>query len=118
MYEGIVDETCTVELVNSVVEGNSATITFRGVGSAITGYTCKLDGDNLPECMFLKSLCMYSSVNSHGVIAYQCFFLSRFQYLLQLYCSLLLYLCPFISPVYLSFPFVFLLTPTEQLIRF
>ena len=49
---GIVDETCTVELVNSVVEGNSATITFRGVGSEITGFTCKLDGINQPECKF------------------------------------------------------------------
>jgi len=53
---GDVDETCTVEFVDTVVKGNSATIIFRGVGSAITGYKCKLNGEVLPECMFLKSL--------------------------------------------------------------
>jgi len=52
---GIVDETCTVELVYANVEGNSATIVFRGVGFAISGYKCKLNGERLAQCMFLKS---------------------------------------------------------------
>ena len=41
-----------MELIGEIeVSGNSATFSFRGVGSAITGYICKLDGRVLPNCM-------------------------------------------------------------------
>ena len=44
-------EVCTVELVEPIeVDGNSATFTFRGVGSDITGFECKLDKAILPNC--------------------------------------------------------------------
>ena len=40
-----------MELIGEIeVSGNSATFSFRGVGSGITGYTCKLDGIVLPNC--------------------------------------------------------------------
>ena len=43
---------CTVELVGEIeVEINSATYSFSGVGSDITGFVCKLDGETLPDCM-------------------------------------------------------------------
>ena len=43
---------CTVELAGEIqVERNSATYAFTGIGSDITGYTCKLDGIILPDCM-------------------------------------------------------------------
>jgi hypothetical protein len=42
---------CTVELVGEIeVDRNSATYSFSGVGSDITGYVCKLDGVTLPDC--------------------------------------------------------------------
>ncbi|CAI8047420.1 Deleted in malignant brain tumors 1 protein [Geodia barretti] len=42
---------CTVELVGEIeVEINSATYSFSGVGSDITGFVCKLDGVTLPDC--------------------------------------------------------------------
>ena len=42
-----------MELVGLVaVDGSSATIVFRGVGSGITGFLCKLDGITLPELEF------------------------------------------------------------------
>ena len=34
------------------VTGNSATYSFSGVGTGISGYICKLDGVVLPDCMF------------------------------------------------------------------
>ena len=44
-------EVCTVELIGEIeVSGNSATFLFRGVGSGITGYICKLNGIVLPNC--------------------------------------------------------------------
>lgn len=47
----VVSDFCTVELVGSIeVMGNTATYAFRGVGSGITGYVCKLNGDVLPDC--------------------------------------------------------------------
>ena len=53
---------CTVELVGQVeVNGDTATYSFTGVGSGITGYTCKLDGTTLPDCMlysFILCLCV------------------------------------------------------------
>ena len=64
-------EVCTVELVGDIdVDGASATFMFRDVGSAIAGYTCKLDGTVLPNCMPLNiaiaqtttvSICTYPS---------------------------------------------------------
>ena len=33
------------------VTGNSATYSFSGVGTGISGYICKLDGVVLPDCM-------------------------------------------------------------------
>ena len=40
-----------MELIGEIeVSGNSATFSFRGVGSGITGYICKLDGRVLPNC--------------------------------------------------------------------
>ena len=42
-----------MELVGSVaVDGSSATIVFRGVGSGMTGFLCKMDGVILPVCEF------------------------------------------------------------------
>ena len=42
-----------MELVGSVaVDGSSATVVFRGVGSGITSFLCKLDGIPLPESEF------------------------------------------------------------------
>ena len=35
------------------VTGSSATYSLTGVGSGITTYICKLDGDVLPDCMLL-----------------------------------------------------------------
>ena len=47
----VVSALCTVELVGSIeVTGNTATFAFRGVGSGITGYICKLNGNILPDC--------------------------------------------------------------------
>ena len=47
----VVSDYCTVELVGSIeVMGNTATYAFRGVGSGITGYICKLNGHLLPDC--------------------------------------------------------------------
>ena len=41
-----------MELIGEIeVSGNSATFSFRGVGSGITRYICKLDGRVLPNCM-------------------------------------------------------------------
>ena len=59
-------EVCTVELVGDIeVDGTSATFVFRGVGSGITGYTCKLDGIVLPNCMSLSnSVSSKSSVSN------------------------------------------------------
>ena len=49
----IVSERCSVELVGSVaVDGSSATVVFRGVGSGMIGFFCKMDGVVLPECEF------------------------------------------------------------------
>ena len=49
-------DVCTVELVGDIgVDGTSATFVFRGVGSGITGYTCKLDGTVLQNCMPLSN---------------------------------------------------------------
>ena len=46
---------CTVELDSIEVNGTSATYAFHGVGSNITGFTCKLDGVLLLDCMPLLS---------------------------------------------------------------
>ena len=46
----IITEECTAELVEIIVERNTATYSFRGIGSGITGYTCKLDSATLPDC--------------------------------------------------------------------
>ena len=47
----VISDYCTVELVGSIeVTGNTATFEFRGVGSGITGYICKLNGSILPDC--------------------------------------------------------------------
>ena len=52
-----ITEVCTVELDGEIeVERNSATYSFRGVGSSITGYICKLDGIVLPNCMLQTSI--------------------------------------------------------------
>ena len=57
----VVSDYCTVELVGSIeVTGNTATFEFRGVGSGITGYICKLNGRTLPDC---KS--KYSTTTHH-----------------------------------------------------
>ena len=46
-----------MELMNSVIiEDTSATINFRGVGSGITRFICKLDGVVLNQCEFHKIL--------------------------------------------------------------
>ena len=51
IYIVVASEICTVELVGSIeVNGNSATYRFRGVGSNITRYICKLNGQILPDC--------------------------------------------------------------------
>ena len=48
-----VSERCSVELVDLVaVDGSSATVVFRGVGTGIDGFLCRLDGGTLPECKF------------------------------------------------------------------
>ena len=109
--EGIVDETCSVELVNSVVVGNSATITFRGVGSEITGFICKLDGSNLPECMFLISWYMYSYVSSHAWCrsSYMQLFCLRFMIL----STGVLLIMSSLLPMYHHFSLLFLLPPTS-----
>jgi hypothetical protein len=45
-------EVCTVELDGQIeVTGNSATYSFSGVGTGISGYICKLDGVVLPDCL-------------------------------------------------------------------
>ena len=55
-----VSEVCSVELVGSVaVNGNSATLVFRGVGSGITSFLCKVDGIIFPECEF--NLAIYNN---------------------------------------------------------
>ena len=52
----VVSDLCTVELVESIeVTGNTATFAFRGVGSGMTGYICKLNGTVLHNC---KSKCV------------------------------------------------------------
>ena len=46
-----ITEECTVELVGDiVVQKNSASFSFRGVGSQITRYICKVDGVIQPDC--------------------------------------------------------------------
>ena len=53
-------EVCTVELIGEIgVSGNSATFSFRGVGSGITRYICKLDGRVLPNCTLAIAIAMY-----------------------------------------------------------
>ena len=48
-----VSERCSVDLVGLVaVDGSSATVVFRGVGSGIDSFLCRLDGVTLPECEF------------------------------------------------------------------
>ena len=48
-----VSEKCSVELVDLVaVDGSSATVVFRGVGTGIDCFLCRLDGGTLPECEF------------------------------------------------------------------
>ena len=51
-----ISERCTVELVEIIVKRNTATYSFRGIGSGITGYTCKLDSVTLPDCMLTLHL--------------------------------------------------------------
>ena len=64
----VVSDYCTVELVGSIeVTGNTATFEFRGVGSGITGYICKLNGRILPDC---KS--KYSTTTHHIMIDSNC----------------------------------------------
>ena len=47
----VASEVCTVELVGSIeVNGNTATYAFRGVGSDISRFICKLNGQFLPNC--------------------------------------------------------------------
>ena len=58
-------EVCTVELVGDIeVDGTSATFVFRGVGSGITRYTCKLDGTVLPNCMSLNIAIAQTTVST------------------------------------------------------
>ena len=48
-----VSEKCSVDLVGLVaVDGSSATVVFRGVGSGIDCFLCRLDGVTLSECEF------------------------------------------------------------------
>ena len=55
------DEVCTVELVGPIqVTGNSAAFDFRGVGSNILSYVCKLDGVQVDNCM-LFIMCVYET---------------------------------------------------------
>ena len=50
-----ITEECTVELVGDiVVQRNSASFSFRGVGSLITRYICKVDGVIQPDCTLHK----------------------------------------------------------------
>ena len=50
-----VSETCSVvQLGPALVHGNSAVVVFRGLGSGITGFLCRLDGVTLPECELNK----------------------------------------------------------------
>ena len=45
-------DVCTVELVEPIeVTGSSAAFSVRGVGSGIVGFSCKLDGAQLDNCM-------------------------------------------------------------------
>ena len=54
-------EVCTVELVGDIeVTGDAAIYSFRGVGSGIKSYFCKLDGVLLPDCM----CCLPSTLNN------------------------------------------------------
>ena len=51
----VVEEVCTVELEEPIaVTGSSATFSFRGVGSDIVGFSCKLDGDQLANCVLTQ----------------------------------------------------------------
>ena len=38
------------------VDGDSATYTLRGVGTGITSFICKLDGEILPDCMLITAM--------------------------------------------------------------
>ena len=45
-------DVCTVELEEPIaVAGNSAAFDIRGVGSNIVSFVCKLDGNQLANCM-------------------------------------------------------------------
>ena len=64
----MVSDYCTVELVGSIeVTGNTATFEFRGVGSGITGYICKLNGSTLPDC---KSKYSDTCTTTHQIMSY------------------------------------------------
>ena len=48
---------CTVELDGEIeVDGNSATYSLRDVGTGITNFICKLDGNTLPDCMSINAM--------------------------------------------------------------
>ena len=56
IFFAVVSGLCTVELVGSIeVTGNASTFAFRGVGSGMTGYICKLNGTVQQDC---KSKCV------------------------------------------------------------
>ena len=59
LFVYFITEVCTVQLDGQIeVTGSSATYSFTGVGSGISGsgisgYVCKMDGVILPHCMLL-----------------------------------------------------------------
>ena len=54
LFVYFITEVCTVQLDGQIeVTGSSATYSFTGVGSGISGYVCKMDGVILPDCMLL-----------------------------------------------------------------
>ena len=64
-------EVCTVELVGDIeVDGTSATFVIRDVGSGITGYTCKLDGTVLPNCMPLNIAIAQTTVSTRTYLSH------------------------------------------------
>ena len=51
LFVYFITEVCTDGQIE--VTGSSATYSFTGVGSGISGYVCKMDGVILPDCMLL-----------------------------------------------------------------
>ena len=72
---------CTVELDSLIeVSGNSANFSFRGVGSEITGFACRLDGAQLLNCRLFyychkeayAQYCNYNAVHCNTVMRATC----------------------------------------------